>query len=806
MTVTGLGGVGKSRLAREWAGRYDGERPLYIADLVETRDVEGLGRSLASAIGVELPGCDTTDDALRHIATCLSHGGGILVLDNVDAVPEGPAALRSCLAEALGWRILSTSRLPLGLEGERTIELGPLSIDEGAEPSEAAQLFRRLAAVHDPDPLSTASADARIAELVRELDGLPLALELAAGLLAVLDLDELRLRVGVGAALPGGGPDEKRRSLDRVLAEAWEQLDEPLRSLLVQITAFRGSFTAELAEQVAAGCGDVLSGLAELRRRGLITARRDANAPHLRLEVLRTVRALLERRERAPDVAARERHARVFAGFSRPRVAELDGTDGRRAASELRAEEENLEAARDWLEARANEAGPLDLAEILGLLSAHYERLLRWGPAARLGRLLDVVEPLVASSDLPAELRAHALVVRGRFERVCGRSEAARRALLSGAEAAAASSQPELHALALANLGYLGYLSGAGDAEAVLARALDSAERAGTPRLVGIVAGSLHLVARSCGALSKATRYLSRALDALDAAGDRRHYGLARAHEGVLRRLADDTTSSAEQYRRGLRIVQETGDRLYEGMILSEMGSLAHERGELDEATDAYQQAERALEAVGARRDLALARAGRAAVAAELGRVDIAAESFDACDRRLRELGDDGHRKVVRLLERRVSAGSGLEEPPASPSAAAAAWQLAVRVARASGARRGKAPAPAVRQSTEVVVAMDGGWFRRSDGARVDLSAHRARRLLLAALARRHEAGIEQGASVSDLIEAGWPGEQMLAQSGASRVYVAIAALRKLGLRRALVRGEDGYRLVDVRVVRGGED
>jgi predicted ATPase/DNA-binding CsgD family transcriptional regulator len=283
VTLLGPGGVGKTRLATVIASTA---APLFPAggafvDLVPVRD-GFVAQAVAAVLGVTETPQQPLEDA---IATQLGRGRGLLVLDNCEHLMDAAAGFAERLLSLCpGARILLTSRERLGVPGERVVAIGPLSIA-----AEAVTLFTdRVTAV---DPQFTADPGV-VGELCARLDGMPLAIELAAargaslgasGLLAALD-DTLRLVAG------GRGADERHRSLRTVIGWSYQLLADEERQLFRRLAAFAGSFDLAAATAVT-GVGDqgaVADVLGRLVDKSLLVHRRGATS---RWRLLETIRA-----------------------------------------------------------------------------------------------------------------------------------------------------------------------------------------------------------------------------------------------------------------------------------------------------------------------------------------------------------------------------------------------------------------------------------------------------------------------------------------------------------------------------------
>ena len=237
VTLVGPGGVGKTRLAEELARRLD--RDVVTVPLAEVTTAGGLLAAIAGALG--LPDL-AEDGAAEALGVVVAERGHVLVLDNLEQLAPVAAVLAPLVARA-GGSLLATSREPLGLRGERTVAVEPLSAED------ARELFRARAL--DAGVSLPESED--LADLLATLDHLPLALELAAARTSVLPLDELRARLADRfAVLRSRRRDLPARhaTLEATIAWSWELLEPWERSALAQLTVTRGGFDLRTAEAV----------------------------------------------------------------------------------------------------------------------------------------------------------------------------------------------------------------------------------------------------------------------------------------------------------------------------------------------------------------------------------------------------------------------------------------------------------------------------------------------------------------------------------------------------------------------------
>lgn len=287
VTLLGLGGTGKTRLAVAVAyelldGYPDG---VWFVDLAPVDGPDRLVEAAAAAAGLSLPGGENT---LRQL--CLALGGfrALIVLDNCEHIGGAVAELVDLLLElTIGPRVLTTSREPLNLPDERQFHVAPLSVEERLD-SPAVALF--VVAARRVGTRITAEHVSQVAAICRRLDGLPLALELAAAQLRQLQLDELLDRLDQRFELlerDRRGVRARQASLVGVLEDSWSLLNGAEQRLLLMLAAFPGSFDLAAAEGVADGAASrpIARLLAGLVDRGLVV--NDGQGGHRLLDTVR---------------------------------------------------------------------------------------------------------------------------------------------------------------------------------------------------------------------------------------------------------------------------------------------------------------------------------------------------------------------------------------------------------------------------------------------------------------------------------------------------------------------------------------
>jgi predicted ATPase/DNA-binding SARP family transcriptional activator len=350
VTLTGPGGAGKTRLGAESARRWGPS--VAWADLSAATDLAGVVPVVAAAIGANLPPDGDPADALCR---WIGDREVLLVLDTCEYVVTPVEELATALlARCPGLRVLATSRRPLGVAGELTWPVPPLSLPDPDDPSVAAigrssavRLYcERAAAVRPGFVLDAGNADA-VAAVCLLLDGLPLAIELAAAHAAALSPAKTAELLRDRLRLVGGAQDRRGRhaGLRATIDWSYGLLSGEEAAFLDRLSVFAGPFVVEAAVEVA-GAGlaeDGLASLLSLVRQSLVTVVED---DHFRL--LDTIRAHASARLGAraeEDLATRDRHARWFQQFAEEADRSIRGADQDGWLAELRTASADLRAA-----------------------------------------------------------------------------------------------------------------------------------------------------------------------------------------------------------------------------------------------------------------------------------------------------------------------------------------------------------------------------------------------------------------------------------------------------------------------------
>jgi predicted ATPase/class 3 adenylate cyclase len=361
LTLTGPGGIGKTRLALQAGADHMDAFPhgVYFVDLSAVRDPAGALQAIVQAVGLKVSG----EDRLRQaIAEQLQTRRLLLLLDNFEQVMPAADDVAALLSECPDLKVLVTSREALRVRGEQLFPVAPLSLPDSslagttaheASQYDAVRLFVQRAQQARPSFQLTDDNAAAVAEICARLDGLPLAIELAAASLKLFSPNELRDRLRSRLELLRGAARElpaRQRTLRSTIEWSYELLDDEERRLFQLLSVF-SSARVDAVEEVSATLKplaevDVLDRLASLVDKSLVRSVEDAGGQ--RLSMLETIRTYAgEQLDAEPELslAARRAHAEYFAEFSQARRDLLQGPGREKAVDDLASELGNLQTA-----------------------------------------------------------------------------------------------------------------------------------------------------------------------------------------------------------------------------------------------------------------------------------------------------------------------------------------------------------------------------------------------------------------------------------------------------------------------------
>jgi predicted ATPase/class 3 adenylate cyclase len=562
LTIVGPGGTGKTRFSIELA-RFlaeDADGGTVFVPLAPVRDPTLVVPLIAERLGA-------TGDSPAAIATRIGEKRTHVVLDNLEQLlPDAARALAELLAAAPALRIVATSREPLRIAGESEFDLPPM--DE----SDAVTLFIERARAVRADVGDSPA----VHELIRRLDGLPLAIELAAARVKLLGPEQLLERIAQRLDLLKGGrdADERHATLRTTIAWSYGLLDDDEQQLFARLAVFRGGSTLEAAEAV---CGSDLDTLASLLDKSLVRRRTDANGDE-RFWMLETIREFArERLDASGEEGARRRLQTdwLLELADRAGTRATVGVPGKWDVDLVAPEIDNVRAVLDWAAEHDPERGLALAASLEGFW------LVR-EPSEGASRL----EPLlVRAPDAEPELRAHALRALGGALQLSGEPERAAPCYQHSLELFIASGDE----VQTANLRYrvAGNMVDTGETAAawpLLEETLRTFRQLGLPRGEAQALGYLAEKAYGDGDLALA---IERSLESAAIAHE---LGWEWWEAGRLRGAARfererGTFDAAEDHAlRSLELSLGLGDRRRVVFVAAELAILAVERGDTERA------------------------------------------------------------------------------------------------------------------------------------------------------------------------------------------------------------------------------
>lgn len=642
LTLTGTGGVGKTRLALQVAARLVEDYPdgVWLVELAALADPAQLPQTVAAALGVrEQPGRPPEETLLA----ALRPRRLLLLLDNCEHLRDACARLAERLLRACAdLRILATSREPLGLAGETARRVPSLALPdphrlpalETLAQVEAVQLFvERAQAAHPPFALAAANATL-VAAICARLDGIPLALELAAAQVRALSVEHLAARMDRQFQVLTGGSRTAlphQQTLRATVDWSYALLSDGAQRLFVRLAVFVGSFTLEATEAVGAGgsiaAEDVLGLLVRLVDASLalvVAAGAEDDGAEARYRLLEPLRQYAEERLRADEGEAagvRGRHAAYYMALAEEAEPHLRGPEQLAWQDRQQADRDNLRAALRWFVERGAAEEALRLAVVLYWFWARREA--GWAEySAWLTQALALSEVTT-----PSQARARALCTAGLVAIVQGETAAAHRLLEEGV---ALGRQLDDHAAIAEALLWLGaHAMSRGEyreARPLLEESLALWRGLGDAFGVTEVLCNLSRLIICEGDHAGARALLDEARALARRQGERRHIGYVLEVRGEVAFAAGDLAEAGRLWVESLAHYTELGDPLgiisvaiLEGRLALRMGDVTRARARYTASLEhqrraGWQVAASALQAL----------AGLATVAGAEGRADRA--------------------------------------------------------------------------------------------------------------------------------------------------------------------------------------
>ena len=751
VTITGAAGMGKTRLALEWAATAlsprDGAR-LFFCDLSEAKGIDDACAVVARALDVPLAAGGTADEVVAQLGRALAEPRrSVVILDNLEQLVDiAPRMLGPWLSLAPRAQLVVTSRERLRLDGEVWLGLEPLGVPPAEERSlraiasaDAVELFvARARAVRFDFELTEADVES-VAAIVRRVDGIPLAIELCAARMGVLApgqiLDRLSRRFELLVTGARGAPARKA-TLRGAIDSSWDLLAPWEKDALAQCSVFAGGFSIDAAEAVldlgagrGSGAPPILDVLQSLHDKSLIRAF-DLDPPgtagERRYGMLESIREYSEERldELGGTDAAARRHAAFFLGMEGSREAAFPRViDVRRASLEA----SNLIAVCTRALARRPLTPEDAEAALRGLLLL--EPVLLLCAKGRLEPYVAMLDAALEAAPAPPAVRTRALytraladLLRGRvldsllgFQRALDEARAAgsradeglaltklglmfdqgerpdeARSCFDRARAIAVDlGEASLHAdWMLTYGGALNWRGRATEAIGYVEQAVSGFQAAGDPRGQSLALAQLALARLSLGRLDEAELAGAQVLALLQE--DRRTESYVLGILGRIQQARGCFSEARAKLGAALAIHRAVGDRWSEGVIHGYLGDVAFEEGLLDDARSAYVEALARLHGTGERHYSIVFLAALGAVEVGLGQEDAAAGRFEAAAARL----GGGRVLTTRIAVELHSAHADAQRARSAAAAHDAAAAERHRLAAAAPIAVAQAPAP----------------------------------------------------------------------------------------------------------------
>jgi predicted ATPase/class 3 adenylate cyclase len=648
LTITGAGGAGKTRLALHVAADLvdsfaDG---MWLIELAPLSDPTLAAQLVANGLGIReedgRPLLQTLVDSLRAKSL-------LLILDNCEHLVQGVAQLaQTLLAGAPKLRILATSREPLGVVGETAWCIPPLSSPGLHETAalgnltqfDAVKLFIDRAVAAKPDfAVSNQNAPA-VARICARLDGIPLAIELAASRVRALSAEQIAARLDDRFRLLVGGSRTalpRQQTLRALIDWSYDLLTESERILLRRLSVFAGGWTLQAAEEVCSGgsiqAHEVLDLLAHLIDKSLVVAEpQDGGDRYRFLEMIRQYSHERLREGNETDEFA-HKHAEYFMKMAKESYAELWGPSQGHWLARLETEHDNLRTALMWMTQHG------DRAEMLLLMAGSLWRFWEIHGYISEGRAW-LERALAKNPDAPAYLRANGLRGAGMLARQQG-DYAQAKAMHEQSLALFRKMEDKLGiARELDALGEIAQCQG-NYAQAIELHTESLALRYEIDDKEGIAVslGQLGSIARDRGQYQYARDLLEQSLELNRATGDKLYTALSLNNLGLVACLLCEYERATALFEEAVSLYRELDDRLGISNTLQNLGNVAKDQGHLQRAITLYQECLALKQGLGDKRGIARAMADMAEVALCQGNYARAAELAEQSLTLFRELG-----------------------------------------------------------------------------------------------------------------------------------------------------------------------
>ena len=602
VTVTGPGGIGKSRLAIEVARDLAGQfaSGVYFVPLAAVSDPGLIILAIAQTLGLRQTGGQAPMDALKEYFHNSSGSPTLVLIDNFEHLVEAAPLLAELLALAPSLKVLVTSRAALHVYNEQEFPIPPLALPDPksiASPTEfsrysAISLFLQRAAAVKPDFELTEENAPIVAEICARLDGLPLAIELAAARVKLLSVSAMRSRLASRLQLLTGGARDlpaRQQTLRQAIDWSYDLLTDSEQKLFRRLSVFFGGCTLEAVEAVCdtkQDLGlDILDGMSSMVDKSLVRQieQPDGEPRFVMLETIREY-AFVKMQACGEEPLTRRAHAAYCLVLAEEGAAEDQGTNQTGWLDRFETEHDNFRAALDWLTETGNAEWGLRLGAALFRFWEMREHLGEGRD--RLGKLLKL-----PGASAPSKARIRALFAAGVLTSEQGDFVSSDSLIRESLDIA--RQLGDVHSIAVALNALAVITRDRGDFPA--SRALSEESLAVWRDLhdslaVARALSNLADVVKLQGDFSYAGKLYQECLSISRELGDRAGYAWALNHQGDVAREQGDSSAARALYEQSLATFRQLDDRWGIGRSLDDLGNLAREQQDYHAADSFYRE------------------------------------------------------------------------------------------------------------------------------------------------------------------------------------------------------------------------
>lgn len=641
LTLTGAGGIGKTRLALAVAHECALEYPqgAWWVELAALTEGQQVHQAIASVLGLRE---SAKESLLQTLLGFLQHRHVLLVLDNCEHLLADCTALCNLvITQCAGVRLLATSRQALGLSGELAWQVPSLSVPpleslsggeqerlEVVRASAAAQLLVERAKSVQRTFVLTAKNALPIAQICARLDGLPLALELVATRVTVLSVEQIATRLDKLLPLLTRGSASaptRQQTLRALIDWSYELLSGPEKVLLQRLAVFQGGWTLEAAEYLSSHAElETLDLLSNLIERSLVLME-TTEAGLTRYRMLETIRQYASEKlhSSAESEAIQQRHADYFLLFAEAQLPQMNSPEETTALDSLETEYDNLRGALRF-SLWETTAPQTALRLIVALhpfwdLRSYLREGLEWALKA-------LEHPVLQQPTVP---RAKALAVAGNLALGQGDYEQGNRLLEEGLALCRHFGERKTLATTLNTLAAIRGQQGNLEAQSrLLEESLALHQESNNTAGMALVYGNRGCLARRQGDFERAQGFQQQSLALGQAMGDKRAMAWSLNNLGTIALDQANYTEAHAYFERSLFLRREIGDKAGVADTVNDLGCIALERGEYETAQPYFEESVALQEERGNRDGVALALSNLGAVFMMLGNLERASDSI----------------------------------------------------------------------------------------------------------------------------------------------------------------------------------